>query len=723
MSVIQKIRDKYARISVIAIALALMGFILTDYVTGRNRGGYGGGSKNIVGRVNGQKIDRIDFEKKVKQQEDFQKQQGYSRGGEADRQQATQAVWEQEISRILMTEEIDKLGMQVGKREFGDILYGDNAPADIIKQFTDPKTGQFNPAQAKQAVDQMLKKGTQDQKDNFKNFLNQLAVQRMAEKYNSLLTNGTNYPRWILEKQNADNSQLGKLSMIREVYSSIPDSSVKISDQEIADFVSKHKEDYKQEEGRSIAYVSFSASASAADSADAKNKAAALITQLDTTKNVQQLLASEGINNYYDGYINGKTIQIAVKDSIFKTPAGRVYGPYLDGGNYTLAKMIGSRPFPDTVKVRHILIATEQQDQQSGQTVSVRDTITAKKLVDSIQTAIQDGSNFDTLCVKFSDDPGKTDRNTGKYTGGIYDNVYSGQMVSAFNDFIFGNAVGTKGVVKTEFGFHYIEVLSQKGNGLGYKIAYFPKQIIASTETDNNASNQANLFAGDSRDLKTFDANYEKNLKPKGIIRNVRTDIAPTSFEVPGLGFSRTFIRNIYAAKQGQVLQPERINDNYVVAVVTEIYEEGTKGIAKARLEVEPLLRKKKKAALIKQKIGKISTLEAAASVLGKQIEIVDSLRMTQRATSSILAYEPRVSGAVFNPANKGKVVPEVIEGKEGIYVIRVDNITATSIANANVAEQRKMLYQQGKQTAMYNTPVKALRNAATIKDKRAEVF
>ena len=319
MSVIQKIRDKYARISVIAIALALMGFILTDYVTGRNRGGYGGGSKNIVGRVNGQKIDRIDFEKKVKQQEDFQKQQGYSRGGEADRQQATQAVWEQEISRILMTEEIDKLGMQVGKREFGDILYGDNAPADIIKQFTDPKTGQFNPAQAKQAVDQMLKKGTQDQKDNFKNFLNQLAVQRMAEKYNSLLTNGTNYPRWILEKQNADNSQLGKLSMIREVYSSIPDSSVKISDQEIADFVSKHKEDYKQEEGRSIAYVSFSASASAADSADAKNKAAALITQLDTTKNVQQLLASEGINNYYDGYINGKTIQIAVKDSIFKT--------------------------------------------------------------------------------------------------------------------------------------------------------------------------------------------------------------------------------------------------------------------------------------------------------------------------------------------------------------------------------------------------------------------
>ena len=38
MSIIQDIRDKYARISVIAIALALIGFILTDYVKGKDRG-------------------------------------------------------------------------------------------------------------------------------------------------------------------------------------------------------------------------------------------------------------------------------------------------------------------------------------------------------------------------------------------------------------------------------------------------------------------------------------------------------------------------------------------------------------------------------------------------------------------------------------------------------------------------------------------------------------
>jgi peptidyl-prolyl cis-trans isomerase D len=524
-----------------------------------------------------------------------------------------------------------------------------------------------------------------------------------------------------LEKQNADNSQLAKISMVKEVYTSISDSAVKISDKEIADYISEHKDDYKQGESRSISYVTFSAAPSAADSADAKNKILALKEELDSTKNVEQLLAREGVTNYYPGYISGKRIQIANKDSIFKTPVGRVYGPYLDGGNYTLAKVEGVKQMPDTVKIRHILVATIQRDQQSGQTVELRDTITAKKLIDSIQTAIRNGSNFDSVCAKLSDDPGSKDK------GGVYDNVPSGQMVAAFNDFIFENPVGTKGVVKTEFGYHYIEILSQKGSSPAYKIAYIPKQIIASTETDNNASNQANLFAGDSRDQKSFDDNFEKNLKPKGMVKGLEVGIVPTAAQIQGLGVSRTFVKNIYKAKRGEVLQPERIGENYVVAVVTEINEEGTLSVAKARISVEPLLRNKKKAEQIKQKIGKVTTLEAAASVLGKQPETIDSLRMSGSSGSASLGNEPRVIGAAFNPLNRGKVIPEAIEGSSGIYVIRVDNVTATAVANANVAEQRKAMYQQMKQfvenprSGAY--PVNILRKNATIKDKRAAHF
>ena len=724
MSIIQTIRDKGAKVSVVLIALALVGFILTDYFSGRG-GGAVGGTGGTVGRVNGNKVAFEDFSKKVDQTEENMKQQGYPDGA-ALRQQAIDQTWNQEVNRIILTEEFDKLGIQIGKKELGDILYGPNAPEDLKKQFTDEATGQFNPVTAKSTIDQMLKKKVktpeeQAQKDNFNNYIYQLEQQRKETKFVSLLANSTNFARWFIEKQNSDNSQMAKISVVKEVYTSIPDSAVKIDDKEIAAYISKHKDDYKQVESRSINYVTFSASPSAADSTEARNKVLALKETFDSTQNLEQFLAGEGVNNYYNGYISGKTIQIGVKDSIFKTPVGGVYGPYLDGGSYVLAKVEGVKQMPDTVKIRHILIATSERDPQSGQMYPKRDTASAKKLIDSIQTAIRNGSNFDTVCAKLSED-GTKDK------GGIYENVYSGQMVAPFNDFIFLNPVGYKGIVKTEFGYHYIEVLSQKGGGAAYKIAYLPKEIIASSETDNNASNLANQFAGDSRDQKSFDETFEKTLKPKGLLKGIAPGISPTSADIRGVGASRSFVKNIYAAKLGEVLKPERIDENYVVAVVTEVLEEGTQSVATARTAVEPLLINAKKATILKQKVGKVTTLEAAAAAWGnKQVETIDSLRMSSRGSVSAIGYEPRISGAAFNPANKGKVVSEALEGINGVYVIRVDNISATAITEGTVADQRKGLYQQTKQNAENPQspayPINALKNAATIKDNRADKF
>ena len=70
MSVIQSIREKYAKWAVIAIALALLGFILTDYFQAKNR--MGRGNSSTLGTVNGKKIDYISFETKLKARDDQQ---------------------------------------------------------------------------------------------------------------------------------------------------------------------------------------------------------------------------------------------------------------------------------------------------------------------------------------------------------------------------------------------------------------------------------------------------------------------------------------------------------------------------------------------------------------------------------------------------------------------------------------------------------------------------
>lgn len=713
MSIIQTIREKGAKVSVVLIALALLGFILTDYVAGKNRGGGPGSSSTTIGSVNGKKIDQTTFQKDVDATEEMMKQQGYPQGANTT-QQAVEQAWNQNVNRLLLNDEFDKLGIKVTAKELGDILYGPNAPDDLKKQFADEVTGQYNPQKAKQAIDQMLKdKNTPAaQKDQFNNYISQLEQQRKSEKYNAMLANSSNVPRWFVEKQNTNNSQLAKISFVKEVYSSIVDSTVKVEDKEIADYISKHKDEFKQTESRNISYVAFSASPVEADSADARNRVLALKPQLESATNLTEFLAGQGSENFYDGYINGKSIQIAAKDSIFRTPVGGIYGPYLDGPTYVLAKMLGVRQMPDTVKFRHILIATHQTDPQTRQVQQVRDTLEAKKIIDSAKLAIDRGSNFDSVLAKVSEDPGSKDK------GGVYDNVYSGQMTAPINDFIFLNPVGTKAIVKSEFGYHYVEVLSQKGGGAGYKIAYLPMDIVASQETDNAAMNKANQFAGDAKDQKTFDLAYEKTVKPLGIIKNLGTNIGPNDGGVQNLA-SRQFVKNIYEAKRGEVLKPERIGNDYVVAIVTDIFEEGTTSVAAARAQVEPVLRNEKKAEILKKKVGNVTTLEAAATVFGKPIETVDSIRMSLKTTSA-LGYEPKVIGAAFNPANKGKVVPEAIAGANGVYVVRVENVSATPV-EGNVAEQRKALIQQAKQSG--SNPLGALKEAATIKDKRADKY
>ncbi|HKG67705.1 MAG TPA: SurA N-terminal domain-containing protein, partial [Segetibacter sp.] len=63
MSVIQRIRDRYAALVIGVIALSLIGFILMDAFVGRGRNM--GNANGSIGKVNGEKIERNDFEKKI----------------------------------------------------------------------------------------------------------------------------------------------------------------------------------------------------------------------------------------------------------------------------------------------------------------------------------------------------------------------------------------------------------------------------------------------------------------------------------------------------------------------------------------------------------------------------------------------------------------------------------------------------------------------------------
>lgn len=717
MSVIQKIRDKYARWAVIAIALSLVGFIMMDAFAGKGSL-FNSGRSNTLGKVNGSTINYPDFEK----------QMSILGAGTPEDQRASliQNLWDFDVNSILVADEAEKLGLTVSDKEMREVLYGNNPPQFLAQVFTDRTTGRFDAITAQQQVNQILKKGAPGQQDYdyITTNIDLAKKQRLTGKYMNLMTNSLYFPKWYLEKRNVDNSLLGKMSFVTVPFASIPDSTVSISDDEIKDFLEKHEDDYKRDkETRSIEYVLFSTAPSAADSAAVKTEIERLKPEFAATTDAAAFLRQQNSTIPFDNAYHGKSvIQVPAKDSILATPVGSVYGPYLDADNYVLAKVLDVKSLPDSVKCRHILLGTV--DPQTGQPLMSDSAAHVK--ADSIATAISNGASFDLLDSLYSTDlAAKQEKGVMTFSSS---DIQNPNFAKEFGQFIlFDGKPGDKKVVKTQFGWHYIEIMNYMNVEPHYKIAYLAKQIITSQETDNQAHNLAAMFAGDSRDYKSFNANYEKDLKSKGYLKQVAPDLDEMQFNLMGVnGSARQFIKKVFETDKGDIIGPEMLPDNYVVAVVTDISKPGLPSVASVRPSVEPLLRNKKKGGMIVKNIGQVSSLEDVAAKTKQTVQVADSLRFNG---ASAFGYEPKVLGAVFNPANNGKLVNQPLVGTNGVYVIKVEGQSTTPVETANIDEQRQQLEMQMKQQLMQqiqygmNPILDPLKKTAKIKDYRATFY
>ena len=704
MSIIQQLRDKSAVLLTGFIALSLIGFLVQDAFIGK--GGGARATSSSVGSINGVSIEVQDYNQKVRMMEESNRQQG-NPASEQMTQNIMESVWNGYIQETILQEETQKLGIAFTAKEMGDLLFSNNAPQEFKQLFTDQTTGQYNIDQAKNWFNNIKKsKKAEDVKMINDQLIQPLINRQLSEKYNSIFSQGTYVPKWLVQKINQDNSSFSSISYVQVPYGFIADSTVQVSDQEINAYTAAHKEEFKQQASRSIAYVSFDANPSTKDSAVIFNQLSALKQDFQNTPDNKAFVVrnNSGIP-YYDGYVLKSRLAIDAKDSLVNLGANQIYGPYVDGGSYSIAKKIESRLLPDSIKVRHILIGLA--DRRTGQ--PLRTDSAAKKTADSVFTAIKGGANFGLLAAVLSDDEGS------KQKGGEYNfsSVDIGSLAKEFGDYIFFKKAGDRDVIKTDFGYHIIEVLSQKNFEEGYKIAYLAKKIVASQETDDLASTAATQFAGTSRDPKSF----EEQITKLGLAKRTAENIKEMDYAVSNLP-SRSFVKWIYENKVSAVSEPFDFKDKYVVAIITGAFEEGTQSAAIARVMVEPILRNQKKAAQLLKKIGTPSTLETVAGMFKQPINNIDTLRFAEQFIPN-LGPETKVIGAALNKASLNKISAP-IEGQSGIFFIQARQIGALPSFNSSVEEQQKSMMQQMRQYAMYGS-FEALKKAATIKDKRRE--
>ena len=711
MSIIQTIREKGAVIVIAIIALSLIGFILMDSRSGTGKL-FGGGNTTTLGSVNGDKIELADFNAKVKDME-----QQYPNGGASQTEQIRQSTWDQMVAEKIVTEQFNDLGITFTPKEMSAIMFSDDAPQQLKQAFTNKETGQYDIEKAQQWWAQAKKSKNEEQRNAITTqVIEPMRLNSLYTKYTSMIAASVYVPKWLAKQQDEQKNNFANISYVAVPYTVISDSAVTVTDNDIENYLDKNKLRFKQEAGRMISYVAFSATASSKDSVAIEQSLEELKPKFSADSNAGNFIArNSSAINYFDGYTSKSKMQMPFKDSIISLPDGGVFGPYLDGKNYVLAKKVSTKILPDSIKSRHILLGTS--DPQTGQ-ATMPDS-TAHRLADSIALAIKGGANFDSLETKYStDQAAHKDKGIMTFDLGT---IQGDGFAKEFGDFLLNDKGETKKVVKTQFGWHYIEILDKKNFEPAYKIAYMAKEIAPSDETINNANAAATKLSGQARDKQAFDKYVAQNGLKEVSVPNV---IKENDFQLGGLQDARQIVRWAFDAKQGDVSEPFSMKDEFVVAVVDRKVNDGVPDVKTARPMVESTIRNMKKADEIKKKLNNPPTLEAAAKPFNLQVLTTggDSTLTFDAQLINGIGNEPKVAGAAFNKEYQAKISPP-IAGNTGVFVIKVNNIATKAPASAEMLLQQKTAEMNRATQSALGQSFAALKKMAKITDYRSKFF
>lgn len=707
MAIIQKIRDKYAKLAGGVIVLALVGFILMDY-------GKGGTSRSTtVGKIDGKKVDYTEYEAKVQQKENEIKAQNPNASIDDNNQaQIRDQVWNQMVNDQLLAGINDKLGIVVSKAELNDLLTGPNPDPTVKQAFTNRETGVFNPQEAAAQIQQIKK--DPNMKDNWVAFENDLVKRRYAAKFNALVSGSIYVPKFMVDDQFAARSNMANINYVKLPYSLIADDQVKVTDAEIKEYMDAHKAMFQiKDPSRGIEYVTFNVVPSSEDTARSLGDLEKIKGEFATTTDIETFVNRNSENPMPANYFTKAQLQgLPNVEEVMSAPAGAVVGPFYDGRGFILARIEDKKTLPDSVKCRHILVKTSDNGQPT-----LSDTA-AKARIDSVMALAKAGVPFDTLVQRYSQDDGS------KTTQGEYD-FQLGQRASIskeFGDFIFEGQTGTSKIVKVEnpkyAGYHYIEILKQEAPAPVSKIAFVNKQLTADKNTYDAIYSKATQFASKA----TTGAAFDKEAKAQGLTPAPADGLNENSSVVGGVGSSRELIRWAYEAKIGDVSQIFTIGDRYIVAKLNSILPAGLAPInAQTRPQLEQIVKRVKKAKMLMERTKGKGSLETIAQTENQQVAMADSINFLQAVLPNGAGQEFKVAGYAFNKSFKENTVSPAIAGQDGVYYMLVRSRFAIP-SERNLPIERQMLEANLKANAG-QVVVNGLKDMAEVKDLRGSFY
>ncbi|HEY0654623.1 MAG TPA: peptidylprolyl isomerase [Chryseosolibacter sp.] len=708
MAFIGTLRNKAGTWVVIFVFVAIISFILQDLL-GNNSVLL---NNDDVGEIAGKDISLAEYQAAIQEREANYILNFNRKPGDREMLNLRQQAWELLVLRNAFQKQFDEVGVDVTTEEVEDMIWGKNVDDNIrqTQAFVNQQTGQFDKNLVIQYLNSIKDVPSdpqqaamwQEQRTRWELFQRDLAPGRERIKYENLLIK-TNYITTAeAEKEYHNQTDVAEAKYIYIPFYSVSDS-VEVPDSDLKAYYDSHKERFKTEEVRDLKYVEFAITASAADSAAIREDMQRMVTELSQTDDDSAFAASNTDGAEAFGKYNAGNVPTFVKVEDLKK--GNIIGPVLDGGAYKVAKV--SDVVKDTVysaRAAHILIKWENETAEGKKA--------ANEKARGILNEIRKGASFAAKALEHGTDGTAT-------KGGDLGWFQEGIMVKTFNDAVF-NATKTgllNDVVETDFGYHIISITNTKDN-TGYKVAVIERVIGPSDATTNEVYRKAEAFQNGLSNLEEFQA----RAKEVGVIVQDAKGIPAGERRVGNLGDARQVVQWLYRdASEGEVSDVFDLQQEYVVAIMTDKTEKGYRSLESVKNEILPEVKKQVKAKTIIAKLKDLKgTLEEVANAYGNDAGVYTTADLKMNATSLQGAgFDPKAVGVAFALENGKRSEP--FAGENGVLIMEVQNKTvAPEIADYT---QYEAPLQQNVQTRASFNIAEAIKEHAKIEDKRYKFY
>ena len=620
MAILETIRVKFGILISVLIAVALLSFII-DPSTIQSVSSMS--SKYDVGEIDGKSVSYTDFQAEIEKITAISEMNGNPVQGDEALAMVRQQAWQQFINDYLFIPSAKAAGFNVGEEEMYQLLSGEMLSGILMQMFQ----GNLNKEVLMEIEAQVDADETGRMKLFWDNLLKAVNTDQFYAKYQSLFAKSSFNNALAVAEQVKGNNNTFDVEFVVVPFGFSQDSTIVVSDKEIKDYYTAHKDQYKQVASRDIEYIVIDIVPSADDITVANNAIAAAYDEFKTAENMKTFLLSKSERQlekrwYKEGELN--TLSSDVEAFVKDARVGDVSPIFQNGNSFYAVKVMETAQVPEQVQVKYTQAGVEGAEEA---------------LAAAEPQWISQMDGFEDLMT-----------------------TPQGQQIT-INGMLF-QVVDTRDIVAKK------------------RVAILEKTAQPSDATRSACYAKANSVA--SKAGGKYEG-FKKAVEEDGLYAHPYNKMPESTSRLGSVEHTKEVTRWAFDAKVGEVSNIISIdNKYYVVAALKGAHKEGFIPVEEVAARIRPVLYQQKaaekKTAEVAEKINGITDLAAVAEALGTTVSSKEGVTFASFTSAGldnkfIGAASVAEVGALNGPlqGNTGVYVYTVTDRSEGAFFTEDD--------------------------------------------------